>query len=167
MKHNHNIILKKLSYLLLSFAFAISIVGCEPVESVPDDSGIVIKDIAGTWVVDMAWDGAAQGTNTISIYNTADNDATMWLDDIQHGWGLKSKVPVNLETLTFDASDLEELYYDVTVSITESIIIKNGATAPSGTVVDSIYFKAEFSDIPGEIWEYAGYKSTAMIEDLP
>ena len=82
-------------------------------------------------------------------------------------WGLKAKVPINLEAMTFGGSDLEEIIFDVTVDISEGVIIKNGTTAPSGTKVDSLYFKAEFSDIPGEIWEYYGFKSTAKVGDLP
>lgn len=164
----NNIILKKLSYLLLSFAVVMFFVACDEVESVPDESDILISEVTGTYVVDMVWDGDPAGTNTISIYNTGDNDAGfMWIDDQEHSWGLKAKVPLNLGAKTFSGSDLDELYYGVTVTITDGVIVKNGATAPSGDVVDSISFKAEFSDIPGEIWEYSGYKSTGKIGDLP
>jgi len=165
MKYN---IFKKISYLFLSLALITAFTSCEVEESVPDASDILISEVAGTWVVDMLWDGDPNGTNTISIYNTGANDSDlMWLDDQQNGWGLLAKVPLNLETLTFGGSNLDELYYGVTVTITEGEIIKGGATTPSGDVVDSIYFKAEFSDIPGEIWEYFGYKSTAKIGDMP
>ena len=164
----NNIILKKLCFLLLGFAFVSSFVACDEVDSVPDESDILISEVTGTWVVDMVWDGDPAGTNTISIYNTSANDAsTMWIDDQEHSWGLKAKVPLNLGALTFGGSDLEELYYGVTVTITDGVIVKNGATTPSGDVVDSISFKAEFSDIPGEIWEYSGYKSTGKVGDLP
>lgn len=162
------IILKKLSYLFLSLAFVISFLSCDQVESVPDESGILISEVTGTWVVDMVWDGDPAGTNTISIYNTGANDAGfMWIDDQEHSWGLKAKVPLNLGAMTFSGSELDELYYGVTVTITDGVIVKNGTTAPSGDVVDSISFKAEFSDIPGEIWEYSGYKSTGKLGDLP
>lgn len=164
----NNIFIKKLSFLFLSFAMISSFVSCDQVESVPDDSGILISEVTGKWVVDFVWDGDPQGTNTIAIYNTGANDAdVMWIDDLEHSWGLKAKVPLNLGALTFGGTDLEELYYGVTVTITEGKIVKGGATTPSGDVVDSISFKAEFSDIPGEIWEYSGYKSTAKIDDLP
>lgn len=137
-------------------------------ESVPDESDILISEVTGTWVVDIVWDGDPQGSNTISIYNTSANDSDlMWIDDQEHSWGLKSKVPLNLGALTFGGEDLDELYYGVTVTITEGKIVKNGATTPSGDKADSIYFKAEFSDIPGEIWEYSGYKSTGKVGDLP
>ncbi|WP_166967685.1 lipid-binding protein [Yeosuana marina] len=166
MKHKK--IIKKLSFLFLSFAMITSFISCDQVESVPDKSDILISEVTGTWVVDMVWDGDPQGTNTISIYNTAANDTNfMWIDDQEHSWGLKAKVPLNFQSLTFSGADLDELYYGVTVNITDGKIIKGGATTPSGDTVDSISFKAEFSDIPGEIWEYSGYKSTAKINDLP
>ena len=164
----HKIILKKISYLLLGFTIITSFTSCNKVESIPDDSDIIISEVTGKWVVDMIWDGDPQGTNTISIYNTGANDSNLiWLDDLEHSWGLKAKVPLDLQTLTFGGSTLDELYYGVTVNITEGKIVKRGATTPSGEIVDSISFKAEFSDIPGEIWEYSGYKSTGKIADLP
>lgn len=167
-KMKNNKILKKISFLFLCVVVAIFFVSCEQVESVPDASDIVIQDITGTWVVDMTYDGDDAGTNTISIYNSSTNDtSSMWLDDQEHSWGLKAKVPLNYEALTFEGSNLDELYYEVTVNITKGVIVKNGATTPSGEVVDSIYFEAEFSDIPGEIWVYSGYKSTGKIIDLP
>lgn len=164
----YNILLKNLKYFLLSIAITASFVSCEPQESVPDASDINVKEMTGTWVVDIFWDGDPQGTNTIVTYNTAANLASeFWLDDLGHGWGLKAKVNTNLGALTFSGTDLDELYYGVTVTITEGQITKRGATTPSGDVVDSITFKAEFSDIPGDIWEYTGYRSTAKIEDYP
>ena len=167
-KMKYKIILKKLSYLFVSIVFITSFVACDKVEPVPDKSDILISEVTGKWVVDFIWDGDPQGTNTISIYNTGANDANlMWIDDLEHSWGLKAKVPVDLGAMTFGGAALDELYYGVTVNITEGQIIKGGATTPSGDVVDSISFKAEFSDIPGEIWEYSGYKSTAKVNDLP
>lgn len=145
-----------------------SFVSCEKTESIPDESDIAIKEMTGTWVVEFYWDGDYAGENTIVTYNTGSNDtSTMWLDDLGHGWGLLAKVNTNLDALTLSGTDLDELYYGVTVTITEGQITKRNATTPSGDVVDSIYFKAEFSDIPGEIWEYSGYRSTAKVEDLP
>ena len=167
-KIKYKIILKKLSFLFFNFVLVTSFVACEKIESVPDDTDILISEVTGKWVVDIVRDGDPQGTNTISTYNTgANGNNLMWLDDLEHSWGLKAKVSLNLQALTFSGSDLDELYYDVTVDITEGKIIKGGATTPSGDVVDSIFFKAEFSDISGEIWEYSGYKSTAKVDDLP
>lgn len=166
----HNIILKKISYLFVALVMVTSFSSCDQEESIADKSDIALDafEMRSKWVVDMTWDGAPQGTNTIVTYNTSNNDTNaMWLDDLEHGWGLKAKVTVDPNALTFSGNDLEELYWEVTVTITEGQIVKGGATTPSGEVVDSIYFKAEFSDIPGEIWEYSGYRSTAKVDDLP
>ncbi len=161
---------KKLSYLFLSFAFISSLISCEQVESEPDDSDIIISEVTGKWVVDIIHNGELTDSNTISTYNTGANDSDMmWVDDLQHGFWLKAKVSLSLGDLTFGGSDLDELYDPgVTVTITEGKIVKDGATTPSGDIVDSIYFKAVFSnDDPNSVWEYSGYKSTAKINDLP
>lgn len=165
----YNIVIKKISYLFLMIAMVTSVVSCDQ-ESLPDDSDIALDSIGmrGKWVVDMYWAGDLYDHNTISTYNTSDNGTSaMWIDDLQHGWGLNAKVNVDPAAMTFSGNDLDELYYGVTVTITEGKIVKGGATTPNGEVVDSIYFKAEFSDIPGEIWEYTGYRSTAKVDDLP
>lgn len=162
----YNIILKKIGYLFLSFALITTFISCEADEVKPEPSGILVDDARGTWVVDMTWDGDFYDTNTISIYNTGDNDDKIWIDDLGHGWGLFAKANFDTNTLTISATDADELYYGVIVNITGSIT-KGGATAPSGDTVDKIYMEVEFSDIPGEIWVYEGYKSTAKIIDYP
>ena len=165
----YNTILKKISLLFLAITLTTSFVSCDN-ESDADISDVALDELGmrGTWVVDIDADGDNQAFSTISTYNSADNStSTMWLDDQQHGWGLKAKVNVDPNSLTFSGTDLDELYYGVTVTITEGQIVRNNATTPTGDVVDSIYFKAEFSDLPGVIWEYYGYKSTAQVEDLP
>ncbi|GAA3616429.1 lipid-binding protein [Flavivirga amylovorans] len=132
----------------------------------PDPGATAIAEIAGDWVVNITRDGADYAHDHISTYNTSANSITeMWLDDQQHGWGLKAKVNLDLASKTFSGTDLEETYFDVTVTVTDGQIITDGATAPSGTVTDSITFTAEFSDIPGEIWVYSGYRRTGFLED--
>ncbi|MFH4965044.1 lipid-binding protein [Gaetbulibacter sp. M235] len=163
----YNIILKKLSLLLLSLTLMTSFVSCEEDDVTPEPNGVLTDDVRGTWVVDMYWDGDFYDHNTISTLNTGDNDADkIWIDDQGHGWGLLAKVNFDPNTLTFSATDADEHYYGVTVTINGSIT-KGGATTPSGETVDSIHFEVEFSDIPGEPWIYEGYKSTAKIEDYP
>lgn len=158
-------IYRKLNTLLLVIFFSTILFSCDEGGD-PDPGGTAIEELAGDWVVNMTWDGDDVGHATISTYNTSNNDTDkMWVDDHGNGWGLKAKADLNLSSRTFGGNDLTELYYDVTVTITDGIIIPDAATAPSGTVTDSIYFKAEFSDIPGEIWEYAGYRRTGFLED--
>ncbi|MBM1106105.1 hypothetical protein JQC67_08160 [Aurantibacter crassamenti] len=166
---NYNIILKKLSYLFLSFALISSFVSCEKVESVPDESDIAIGALTGTWVVNIDVDGETAAEDIlITTYNTAANSTdSMWLDDLEHYYGLKAKVNLDFNSMTFSGTDLDELHFEVKVNITEGTITKGGATTPSGEVVDSISFNAEFSDSPGVIFKHYGYKSTAKIIDLP
>jgi len=167
MKHYK--ILKKISYLFIALAMVTFFTSCER-ESGPETSDIAIDafDLRGTWVVDIDADGDPQDYNTIKTYNTGDNGSSqMWLDDLGHGWGLKAKVNVDPSTLTFSGNDLEELYYGVTVTITDGVIIPNEATSSSGEDAHYIYFKAEFSDLAGVIWEYYGFKSSGQVGDLP
>ncbi|WP_458627536.1 lipid-binding protein [Winogradskyella sp. PC D3.3] len=163
----NNKIIKKISYLFVTITFMMVFTSCDT-DTVADQSDIAIKKMGGTWVVDMTWDGDFYSSNTISTYNNSYNDNdVMWIDDLEHGWGLKTQVNADINALTFSGSNLDELYYGVTVNVTNGQIVKNGATTPTGDIVDSIYFEVEFSDIPGEIWIYSGYKSTAQVDDLP
>ena len=156
---------KYISVLIVSLFLGTSFIACDE-GGEPEAGGTAVEALAGEWVVTILRDGADFDHNTISTYNTAANlDTEMWLDDLEHGWGLKTKVNLNSGAGTFSGDDLAELYYDVTVTITNGAIIKKGTTAPSGTVSDSIHFNAEFSDIPGEIWDYAGYRRTGFLED--
>ncbi len=161
--------IKKIGYLFFTLALVTNFQSCEQ-ESVADESDIALDQIGlrSKWVVEIIRDGSFFDNNTISTYNTSANATdAMWVDDLEHGWGLKAKVNLNPEALTFSGNDLDELYYGVTVTITEGQVIRGGATTPSGETVDSISFKAVFSDIPDEVWEYAGYRSTAKVDDLP
>lgn len=156
---------KHISLLILSLFIGTSFIACDE-GGEPDPGGTAIEGLAGEWTVEILRNGSEYNHGHISTYNTAANlDTEMWLDDLENGWGLKAKVNLNSSNATFSGDDLPELYYDVTVTITNGTIVKNGTTAPSGTVTDSIHFNAEFSDIPGEIWEYAGHRRTGFLED--
>lgn len=162
----YKIILKKLSYLFLSFALVTSFVSCDQVESVPDDSDIKIEALTGGWVVDITVGGELQSTIHMDTYNTSENGTTaMWVDDQNNYYGLKTKVDLNFASQTFSSTDSDELYYGVTVSVSDGVITTGGATAPSGTVVDAISFSAVFSDSPDTVFEFTGYKRTGFIGD--
>ena len=155
----------KLTTLVLSVFLITSFVACDEGGN-PDPGATAVVDIAGDWTVEVLRDGSEFNHGHISTYNTAANLATeIWLDDLENGWGLKSKVNLNPTSLTFSGDNLPELYYDVTVTISDGVFVKNGTTAPSGTVTDSIYFKAVFSDVPTRVFEYYGHKRTGFLED--
>jgi hypothetical protein len=163
----NNITLKKLSYLFLSFALITSFVSCNEVESVPDDSDILIQEVVGQWVVDITRNGDFQANIHMNTYNTSANETTaMWVDDLNNYYGLKTKVDFDLTSKTFSSTDSDELYYGVTVTVSDGVITRNGATAPgSGDTVDSISFSVVFSDDPTGVWGFTGYKSTGKIAD--
>jgi len=149
-------------YILILVLLCIS---CD-VSNNPEAGGTATQEFAGEWVVNVLRDGNTFNRTNIATYNTAANiDTEMWVDDLENTWGLKAKVNLDSESSTFFGENLPEIYFGVTVNITNGEIIKNGTVAPSGAVVDSIFFNAEFSDIPGEIWQYSGYKRTGFLED--
>jgi hypothetical protein len=124
-----------------------------------------VKEISGDWIVEIYRDGVLNGVEIITTSNTSENIATeMLLDDKEHGWGLLTKVSLDLENLTFSGTDLPELYFGVTVTI-DGQFTKNGGTTPLGATTDAISFTAVFSDIPTEVWEYKGYKRSGFLED--
>lgn len=146
----------------------------------PDPGGTNVENMSGDWYVQEATDGVGSGDYfLISTYNTANNKGTeMWIDDNLNYWWFKAKCPVNSTSLTFSGNDLESSVeddddstpnvietYDITVTVTGGAIVKGGATAPSGTVVDSITFDIEFSDDPGTVYTLKGYKRTGFLED--
>ena len=168
MKYN---ILKKISYLFISLALITTFTSCEGEESVPDDSGIVIQEIAGGWwVIALEPDGEtpAYGGDYVKFntYNSSANDLTFWLDDNGNWMELKSKATVNLESLTFSSeANTPEYYTDETVTITNGTFTKNSYTTTSNTLVDEITFEAEFSWDPGTAYIFKGHKNTGKPED--
>lgn len=121
----------------------------------------------GEWYIDVikASNGSVQVEH--ALHKTFDsNDGKMFVDDQKHGWWLKGKLNVNTTNLTFDAlKEPNLLDPGTTFTITEGKIIKNAAKSKTGVVVDSIYFKAEFSYEPGVIYIHSGHKRTGFLED--
>lgn len=143
----------------------------------PDAGGTTTEAFAGEWFISiMDADGTVEVDHALhATYNTAANDNTMWIDDwitkytaptsTPTGWYLRSKLTVDLATGTFTAVDQPNLNDSGTVTITEGKILKKAGTSRGGHVVDSIYFKAEFSYDPGTILTFAGTKRTGFLED--
>lgn len=132
------------------------------------------QKFAGEWyIVGYTEDGevayAEDGAdyNLWSTYNTAANDNTFWIDDHGSFFELKSQVEANLSNLTFSGEeDAEEVITGGTVTIRNGKILENaGRAAVSGTVVDSIYFEAEFDWDPGVIYIFGGHERTGFEED--
>lgn len=120
--------------------------------------------IAGDWVVNVNVDGDHYtGPLELKSYNTASGQDSIWFDDFGKGiasssqygnfWTMKYKVAVNMSTLTFKADSTTNKIpgYDINIIVTEGKIINK----------DSIYFKIEFGDDPGTIYEVLGHRNTS------
>jgi hypothetical protein len=134
----------------------------------PNPGGTTTKDFAGDWFIGAT---DASGASVLpfslhSTYNTAANDDTMWIDDFQHGWYLKSKITVNLADGTFSGVSQPNLNDPgTTVIITEGKIEKGAGLSKAGHKVDKISFKAVFSYDPGTKLTFVGHKRTGFLED--
>lgn len=102
-----------------------------------------------------------------STYNTAANNDSIWLDGSEaSAFAFKSRILGNPQDLSFAAQKVASSLDDITVTITGGKIIKDGGkSAVNRTVVDSIYFQAEFSDEPGVIYTFGGHGKTGFLED--
>ena len=127
------------------------------------------KDMNGEWFIDIIDEATGDVIAQHVLHKTYDttlNDGKMYINDYQAGYYLGGKVIANTGNLTFSTTD-EENFQDPgsTFNITEGKILKKSARSQSGTVVDSIYFKGEFSYDPGTIIIFAGHKRTGFLED--
>ncbi len=160
--------IKKIVLLLGIFAFAF--VSCEEDGYEDYDAGTTPSvEMNGEWWVDII----DEGSGTVlaqhilhKTYDTNTGDGRMFIDDMQNGYWIKGTVAVDLTNLTFSTTDEENLVDPgSTFNVTEGKILKNAAESESGVVVDSIYFKGEFSYDPGTIIIFAGHKRTGFLED--
>lgn len=160
----------KYSLILLVFAMASCDLGSEPAIE-----GTKLKAMAGEWWVQLYMDGEDQGIgyHLVTTANTAENNETDLIVD-DHGTLTAYEYPpikviskVNLGGMTFNpTADLANLNTgESAVSILDGKIIKGVATTPGGNKTDSIYVKFEFKSVPGEQYEYAGYRRTGFLED--
>lgn len=163
--------MKKYFYILTLCVLALS--SCKKEEA----GGTAVQSLANEWYVQVTVIDAATGAviddtdksySTMSTYNTADNSPnTMWMDDSQSYYGLKTKVNVDLPNKAFSVTDaVEEYGDDVKVTITNGKVITDGAVGPSSkAVTDAISYDARFSDDPGTIYRFKGYGRTRFPED--
>ena len=160
------------------FGITLTILVFTSCQKKPDIGGTAAEKMANEWWVTLDQGGTQDvygiGHFQIATYNSAANDNTIWVDDLTNGWGFKSKVTADYNTLTFAAANgADNEYYDpahptkypIKVTITEGKIIPNGGHSKTGVVTDSIYMKVEFSDDPGTIYTMPGHARTRFAED--
>jgi hypothetical protein len=164
--------MKKLKLNITSILAAVlvltSFASCDEVGDT-NPGGTSVESMAGDWYVQTLVNGeVAIDYKLISTYNTAANNGSeMWIEDHGNIWDFKCKSPLNIGALTFAGNNLTSSVdsYDITVTITNGKVVKNGATSTGGHTVDGISFDAEFSDDPGVIRKLVGYKRTGFFED--
>ena len=159
----------QLKYLILLFAAVGFLSSCDLGEE-PVIEGVAIQEMTGEWWTTFTVGGEdiyGLGYNVITTYNTASNGTSkMWLDDIQHTWGYKLRVPINLEGRSFGGTDsIPELYFGVKAIVSNGVITKNDTPTTGGNTTDGITFDVEFSDDPGTMYHVEGYRRTGFQED--
>ncbi|WP_420400928.1 lipid-binding protein [Flagellimonas sp.] len=163
-----NIYKSKILKALFIFSVGVLALSCDKHEDyVPGKSNL--SEMTGDWYIKFLVDDEdiyGLGYQLITTANSAD-ESSLWIDDHSHTWSFKVKSSVDMEAMTFSGSDLESNVddYEVNVNITKGTILKDAVESTGGNVVDSIYFEAEFSDDPGTIYQFAGYKRTGLAED--
>lgn len=160
-----NIIIK-----LFVLTIGLIIVSCDEGGD-PDPGATSTVEFAGDWFIVGYFDDGSVAYNgdyvLHSTYNAASNDENFWIDDHDTFFELKTKVQANFNDFTFSGPpNASELYTDGTVTISNGKILKNaGRSYGTRTVVDSIYFEAEFDWDPGTTYIFGGHKRTGFLED--
>ena len=82
-----------------------------------------------------------------STYNTSANqNDSMWIDDLGQFWDFKGKVALNYQALTFSSPLSVNVYYADTAKIANGKILHLGGHSRLGFATDSIYMELQFSD---------------------
>ena len=151
--------------IIIVFAAISLIAGCK---EKPDIGYTSTYKMSGDWYIELRVDGTPVDAFTkVSTYNTSDpNSGQIWFDDLEY-WPFKGKLDVDYATLTFKpvAAVADEYDDHITARIVEGKILPNASHSKTGSVVDSIFLKVEFSDDPGTEYEFSGHKRTGFFED--
>jgi hypothetical protein len=143
-----------------------TIVSCE--KSFDPGATKAVK-VANEWWVDYYVNGVNQyKTVKLSTYNTAANNDSIWIDDLQNFWQVKFRAKYNADSLTFHVTAAPNDYYQSAVTVTGGKVMPKAAHSPTRVVTDSIYFKILFSDDTtpyGTTYEVKGYARTGWAAD--
>ena len=153
----------------LKFIFFLSIlfgaVSCDLTDE-PEIEGVAIQEMTGEWWVAMSAGGSDFGYFLFTTYNTASNSTSeMFLDDLHNFWDFKVRASINFDAKTFSGTDLTNLSYESSVTITNGTITMKSTESTGGNITDGISFDLEFSDDAGTIYHGEGYRRTGFQED--
>ena len=160
--------MKKLALILIVAVTALT--ACE--KEKPEVGGTGAEKVANEWWVQFTSEGAPvkNGFFKIATYNTSSSQDSIWVDDLKHSYGFKSKAKVDYNNLTFAAANVQNTYYSATypattVSIANGKVIPGAGHSKTGNVTDSIYLEVEFSHKPGVKYVLSGHARTQFAED--
>jgi hypothetical protein len=154
--------------IAIFFLIAILFIAGSCTKTLDPGTTVAAKAANGWWVTFTQGGVDVLGVKTffLSTYNTAANDDSLWIDDLNHSWGFKSKVGINFNSLTFAGVNLANEYAPDSVNIANGKILLRAGHAKSGTITDSLYFEVKFSDDPGTpTYVVSGTARTGFIED--
>jgi hypothetical protein len=141
-----------------------------------DPGGTGAEKLANEWWVTLTQGGNdiyGLGHFKIATYNTASGSDSLWVDDLKHGYGFKTKVAADFNGSTFGRANAVNLYYNpasptafpATVSLTGGKVLPQAGRSRTGNATDSIFVEVEFSDDPGTKYVLSGHARTAFAED--
>lgn len=111
--------------------------------------------ISGDWTVRVNDGTSLSDPFFIKIYNTSFSTDSVWVDDNGEYWETKSKVKVNMNSLTFSGENTQNDYYDSQVSYANGKVIGK----------DSIYFEVKYSDDDHNLtYIFAGHRKQSYEE---
>lgn len=155
------------------FLFFITFISCDDEEGYEEYNVAMLEaaELSGDWYVSLYEDGTdLTGYYLLTTSNTAANNNIIWIDD--HGaldgflFPLKVEATANIASLTFAASDAENLYdEDASATITDGKILKDaGFGSVTRATTDSIAFTIQVANNPAT-YLVAGHKITGFLED--
>ena len=125
--------------------------------------------MSNEWWVTLSSGGTdLLGTHVLfATYNTSQNIAdSLWLDDLANGYQFKCKVLADPKNQTFSTDSSQNEYYDIRVHIANGKIIPNGGISKTtGSIVDSIYMEATFTDDPVNTYIISGVSRSRWAQD--
>ena len=163
--------MNKLIKYIMALAVIVGFAACQQEDYEP--GGTVVQDMAGTWWVNMTERvdssgviNGSYGYYELLSFNTSDNSSdSMWVTDNGAFWDYKVKVGINHATKTFSIDQGKDLIWDDNTTIQNGKIMVGAATAPSGTVTDSIYFEVKWASDNVHTYIGSGYRYTGWPED--
>uniref|UniRef100_UPI0032180252 lipid-binding protein n=1 Tax=uncultured Draconibacterium sp. TaxID=1573823 RepID=UPI0032180252 len=153
-------------YLIYMLAFvSIILSSCDEKEDFEQINSQVV-DAAGEWWIKFSKTDYETGYLKVLTFNTADDVATeMWISDEGNWKNIKFKCPVDVSSLTFEGSNLDDINSESTIEVSNGKIELGAGLSTTGVVTDKISFEIKFSDEPGVIYNATGTRKTGFIED--